>query len=435
MQLLLFDSLPEVYSGDVLERMMRPRNISEAFRRVKANGGAPGVDGMTVAELGKSLKVLLPRIRQQLLDGSYVPQPVRRVEIPKPGGGMRKLGIPTVMDRLLQQALLQVIEPIFDQGFSENSFGFRQGKSCHQAVRRARNLIQTGHAWVVDLDLEKFFDKVHHDILMERVARQLKDKMALKLIRRYLQAGVMEGGLVSQSVQGTPQGGPLSPLLSNIMLDAMDKELEKRGHKFCRYADDCNIYVRSRRAGERVMERLTNYLAGKLKLTVNKIKSAVDRPSNRQFLGFSFVAGKQARIRMAPDRAKRMKEKVKPLLRRGRGQSLSQCLRVLAPKIRGWAAYFSLCDVKATFERFDEWMRRRLRALLWRQWKRPKTRCRELCKRGLDRERAAKSAFNGRGPWWNAGASHMNNAVPTSYLRKLGYVSILEEVQILKRSK
>ena len=434
MQLELFDTFPEQPGDGIIEKMVRPGNLLRAYQRVKSNGGAPGVDGMTIDDLGKQIRGLLEHACEQIAAGTYQPQPVRQVEIPKPGGGTRKLGIPTVLDRVLQQALLQVLTPVFDPQFSKSSFGFRPGRGTHDAVRQAQKHIQSGRRWVVDIDLAKFFDRVNHDVLMNRVARRVTDRRALLLIRRYLQAGTMVGGLTSPTMEGTPQGGPLSPLLSNIMLDALDKELEKRDHRFCRYADDFNVYVKSRRAGERLMTSLTQFLKRKLRLEVNQQKSAVDRPWRRQFLGYSVLAKKTAPLTVAPDRERRMKAKVRPLLRTGRGRKISQTVADLTPKIRGWASYYSLCETKAAFERFDDWCRRRIRAIYWRHWKRPKTRFKELLRRGIDRERARKSAWNGRGPWWNAGASHMNQALDTLRLRSIGYVSLLEEFQCLKRS-
>lgn len=433
MQLLLFDADPAELGHHVIERMVRSENLLKAYQRVKSNGGAPGVDGMTVNELGNYLRRELNHIRDQLLTGTYMPRPVRGMEIPKPGGGTRKLGIPTALDRLIQQALLQVLTPLFDPGFSASSFGFRPGKGTHQAVRQAQAYVREGFGWVVDLDLEKFFDRVNHDVLMARVARQLKDKRALILIRRFLEAGMLEGGLNSPTWEGTPQGGPLSPLLSNVMLDDLDKELERRGHRFCRYADDANIYVRSQRSGERVMASVAGYLTRRLRLTVNQQKSAVARPSQRQFLGYSLY-GSKAKLRVAPDREKRLKAHLRPELRLGRGQSVSETLKRLAPRIRGWVNYYRLCEVKAAFERLDGWLRRHIRTLYWRQWKTHRNRARQLTRRGLERERALRSAFNGRGPWWNAGASHMNQAVPTREMRDLGLVSFLEEFQRLKSS-
>lgn len=434
MQLLLFDQDPAELGHLVIERMVRSENLLGAYRRVKSNGGAPGVDGMNVEDLGKLLRKELVYIREQLLAGTYRPQPVRRVEIPKASGGTRTLGIPTALDRLVQQALLQVLTPLFDPGFSESSFGFRPGRGTHGAVLQAQAHIREGYRWVVDLDLEKFFDRVNHDVLMARVARKVKDKRALRLIRRYLQAGILDGGVSSPSLEGTPQGGPLSPLLSNVMLDDLDQELERRGHRFCRYADDANVYVRSRRSGERVMAAVTRFLTKRLRLTVNQQKSAVDRPSRRQFLGYSFTNTAEAKLRVAPDREKRLKKRTRLELRLGRGQSLKQTLTKLAPRIRGWVGYYRLCTVKAAFERLDQWLRRRIRVLLWRHWKTCTNRTRQLVKLGIGRTQARRSARNGRGPWWNAGASHMNLALTTRKMRDLGLVSFLEEFQRITRS-
>lgn len=433
-QLLLFEDDLEQRGLFVIEEMVHPENLRRAHSRVKRNGGAPGVDGMTVDDLGALLHGHWHEVREQLLSGCYRPQPVLRREIPKPGGGLRRLGIPTVLDRFVQQALMQVLTPIFEPRFSEWSFGFRPGRGTQDAVLQAREFVAQGFRWVVDIDLERFFDRVNHDVLMARVARKVKDKRALKLIRQFLETGVLEDGLVQPVIEGTPQGGPLSPLLSNILLDDLDKELEKRGHRFCRYADDANVYVRSRRAGERLMSSVTKFLSTKLKLKVNEEKSAVARPWNRQFLGFSMTRDTKPKLRVAPDREKRLKRGLKPLLRAGRGRSVEDSLQKLAPKIRGWVGYFKLSDVKAAFERLDGWMRRRIRAIFWRHWKRPKTRFKELRKRGLLFDHARLSAGNGRGPWWNAGASHMNLAFPTKELRQLGLVSFLEEFQRLKSS-
>lgn len=434
MQLLLFDQDPTELGHLVIERMVRSENLLRAYQRVKSNGGAPGVDGMCVDDLGSLLRRELVHIREQLLAGTYQPQPVRRVEIPKASGGTRTLGIPTALDRLVQQALLQVLTPLFDPGFSESSFGFRPKRGTHGAVLQAQAHIRAGHRWVVDLDLEKFFDRVNHDVLMARVARKVKDKRALGLIRRYLQAGILDGGVSSPSLEGTPQGGPLSPLLSNVMLDDLDKELERRGHRFCRYADDANVYVRSRRSGERVMAAITRFLARRLRLTVNQQKSAVDRPFRRQFLGYSFTSTSDAKLRVAPDREKRLKNRTRMELRLGKGQSIKQTLTKLAPKIRGWVGYYRLCTVKAAFERLDEWLRRRIRLLFWRHWKTRKNRARQLVRLELERTRARSSACNGRGPWWNAGASHMHQALTTRKMRDLGLVSFLEEFQRITRS-
>ena len=411
-----------------MEEVLRRENMLNAFHRVVGNAGAPGVDGMTVEDLGPALTTRWETIRSELLGSRYVPQPVRKVEIPKPGGrGMRTLGIPTVIDRLIQQAVLQVLQPHFDATFSDASFGFRPGRSAHQAIERAREHIAAGHRWVVDVDLEKFFDRVNHDVLMSRLAKRVEDKRILHLIRRYLTAGMMEGGLVSQRTEGTPQGGPLSPLLSNVLLDELDRELERRGHRFVRYADDCNVYVRSRAAGERVMASMERFLAETLRLTVNRMKSAVARPWERKFLGYTVTSHYQPKLRVSPESAKRFREALRDIFRRGRGRSLGAVAAEIAPKVRGWLAYYRKVDVRATFEELDQWIRRKLRCILWRQWKRPKTRFRELVRRGIEPQRARDSAGNGYGPWWNAGASHMNQAVPTRVLHQLGLVSLIQE--------
>jgi RNA-directed DNA polymerase len=410
-----------------MEEVVESKNMREAYRKVVGNRGAAGIDEMTVEELKPYLKKEWPAIKEALLGDHYRPRPVRRVEIPKPGGkGMRKLGIPTVVDRLIQQAILQVLDPIFDPGFSESSYGFRKGRSAYQAVLKAREHVQAGNRWVVDLDLEKFFDRVNHDVLMSRVARKIKDKRVLRLIRGYLQAGIMDGGLVEPSQEGTPQGGPLSPLLSNILLDELDKELERRGHSFCRYADDCNIYVASQRAGERVKESVTAFLAKRLKLKVNEEKSAVDRPWKRKFLGYTLTAEEEPRLKVAPESEARLKAKLKDIFRRGRGRSLQRVVKEIKLVLVGWMNYFSLARVRNVFERLDEWIRRRLRVILWRQWKRPYTRANRLMARGLPEEQAWKSACNGRGPWWNAGAVHMNLAYPKAFFDRLGLVSLLD---------
>ena len=412
----------------LMEQVVCRENMLAAYRRVVRNKGAAGVDGMTVEQLWGFCQAHWKGVREQLLGGTYRPQPVRKVEIPKPGGkGMRMLGIPTVLDRLIQQALGQVLTPIFDPTFSEQSFGFRPGRSTHQAVRSARSHMAQGYRWVVDMDLAKFFDRVNHDVLMARVARRVKDRRIIVLIYRFLRCGMMDRGVVSPRVEGTPQGGPLSPLLSNILLDDLDKELERRGHRFVRYADDCNVYVRSRRAGERVLRRLERYLRERLRLTVNRDKSAVDRPWNRKFLGYSVTVHRKPKLKVAPESVRRLKQKLRDTFRRGRGRSPGRLIDDLAPQLRGWAAYFRLSEVKGVFEELDQWVRRKLRGVLWKQWKRPRTRERELTRRGVEPGQAHRTAYSGYGPWRCAGFSAMNRAVPTSELRRLGLVSLHAE--------
>jgi RNA-directed DNA polymerase len=413
----------------LMEAVVARENMLRAYKQVMSNKGAAGVDGMTVEQLKPYLQEHWERIKEALLNGKYQPQPVRCVAIPKPQGGMRQLGIPPVVDRLIQQALHQVLSPIFEPGFSESSYGFRPGRSAHQAVRQARDYVAEGRRWVVDLDLEKFFDRVNHDVLMSRVARKISDKRVLSLIRRYLQAGMMIGGVVSPRTEGAPQGGPLSPLMSNVLLDELDKELERRGHKFCRYADDSNIYVRSRQAGERVMASITEFLEKRLRLKVNLEKSAVARPWERKFLGYSMTWHKQPRLKVAETSVERLKAKVRVIFRKGRGRSLNQVIEELNKLLRGWVQYFRLAEVKGVFDELDGWTRRKLRCLIWLQWKKNKTRAKELMKRGLGRLRAWKSSGNGRGSWWNAGASHMNEAFPKSHFDHLGLVSLLDQIR------
>jgi RNA-directed DNA polymerase len=411
-------------AGPSMEAVVERENLKTALAQVKRNKGAAGVDGMNVGELSTYLKGHWPAIRAQLLDGTYKPQPVRRVEIPKASGGMRPLGIPTVLDRFIQQAVMQVLQANWERTFSEASFGFRPGRSAHQAVERAQAYIASGHGVVVDIDLEKFFDRVNHDILMGLVTKRVADKRVLKFIRGVLNAGVMEGGLVSPTEEGTPQGGPLSPLLSNLVLDVLDKELEKRGHRFVRYADDCNIYVRSHRAGERVMAGIERFLAKRLRLQVNKAKSAVAKPSVRKFLGFSFTGGKEPRRRIAPQALARFKAKVRELTRRTCGRSLTQIAKELSVYLIGWRGYFGFCQTPSVLCRLDEWLRRRLRAIVWKQWKRGPIRFTELRRRGVGRDLAAQTAGSPHGPWRLGNSPALTIALPTAFFRSLGLTSV-----------
>src|SRR5215510_12869863 len=411
-------------AGPSMEAVVERENLKKALAQVKRNKGAAGIDGMSVEDLPAYLKEHWPTIRAQLLEGTYKPQPVLRVEITKATGGTRPLGIPTVLDRFIQQAVMQVLQAEWDQTFSEASFGFRPGRSAHQAVLRAQDYIASGHNFVVDIDLEKFFDRVNHDILMGLIAKRVADKRLLKLVRGFLTAGVLEGGLVSPTEKGTPQGGPLSPLLSNLMLDVLDKELEKRGHRFVRYADDCNIYVRSQRAGERVMAGIEQFLAKRLKLKVNKAKSAVAPPWARKFLGFSFTNGSEIRRRLAPQTLVRFKARVRELTRRTRGRSLAQIVEQLARYLIGWRAYFGFCETPSVLRDLDQWIRRRLRAIAWKQWRRGRTRFAELRRCGVGRDLAAQTAGSPHGPWRLSNSPALTLALPTVFLGSLGLASV-----------
>lgn len=408
---------------DLLELMLEGDNLRLALKRVVRNGGAPGVDGMVVGELSDHLRNHWETIKAKLHTGCYIPNPVKRVEIPKPGGGVRLLGIPTAIDRFIQQALLQVMTPIFDPDFSPNSYGFRPGKRAHDAVRMAQAHIRAGYRWVVDMDLEKFFDRVNHDILMARVARKVKDKLILKLIRAYLNAGVMEQGVTKETTEGTPQGGPLSPLLANILLDDLDKELIRRGHRFVRYADDCNIFVGSRRAGIRVMNSVISFVEGKLKLKVNREKSAVDRPWNRKFLGFSFLVNKEATVRLALKTIERFKERIREITSRTKAVSTEERILQLNRYLMGWIGYFQIASAKTHCERLDAWIRRRLRMCVWKQWKKPKTRLRKLRALGVP-EWAAQVMANSRRGYWEM-SRNINNALNTSFWEGQGLKSLL----------
>jgi len=404
----------------VMEEVCGRGNCKQALARVKANKGSAGVDGMTVEQLPEHLKEHWPAIREQLLSGTYRPQPVRRVEIPKPEGGVRKLGIPTVLDRFVQQAVMQALQHRWDRTFSEHSYGFRPGRSAHQAVKQAQQCMAEGYRWVVDLDLEKFFDRVNHDKLMAKIAERVSDKRLLKLIRAFLRAGVMENGLVSPVDEGTPQGGPLSPLLSNIVLDEFDREVERRGLRFARYADDCNIYVRSRRAGERVMESMARFITTKLKLKVNAQKSAVARPWGRKFLGFSFTNAGVPKRRIAPKAVARFKERVRGLTRRTRGVSIERMAKDLSRYLRGWIGYFGKCETPSVLQGLERWIRHRLRSAIWKQWKRGTVRFAELRKRGVGRDLAAQTAGSAHGPWRLANSPALAVALPNAYFDSLG---------------
>ena len=404
----------------LMEEVCERENCKQALARVKANKGSPGVDGMTVHELPGYLKQHWPAIREQLLSGTYVPQPVKRVEIPKPDGGVRKLGIPTVLDRFIQQAVMSVLQRRWDRTFSDHSYGFRPGRSAHQAVEQAQQYIAAGYRWVVDLDLEKFFDRVNHDKLMAKIAERIDDKRLLKLIRAFLRAGVMEGGLVSPVDEGTPQGGPLSPLLSNIVLDELDRELERRGHRFARYADDCNIYVRSERAGKRVMESIARFITAKLKLKVNSEKSAVAEPWVRKFLGFSFTRFGEPKRRIAPKAILRFKGRIRELTKRTRGVSTEQMAEELARYLRGWLGYFGKCQTPSVLQKLEEWTRHRLRSAIWKQWKRGSVRFAELRKRDVGKDLAAQTAGSAHGPWRIANSPALSFALPNAYFDSLG---------------
>ncbi|HKQ06179.1 MAG TPA: group II intron reverse transcriptase/maturase [Blastocatellia bacterium] len=412
-------------SEQLMEEVCGRKNCQQALARVKSNKGSAGIDGMTVEQLPAYLRQHWPTVREQLLRGTYKPQAVKRVEIPKPDGGIRKLGIPTVLDRFIQQAVMQVLQSSWDRTFSAHSYGFRPGRSAHQAVAQAQQYIAAGYGWVVDLDLEKFFDRVNHDKLMARLAQRISDKRMLKLIRAFLRAGVLEGGLVSPVDEGTPQGGPLSPLLSNIVLDKLDQELKRRGHRFVRYADDCNIYVRSQRAGERVMKSISRFITKQLKLKVNEEKSAVSRPSKRKFLGFSFIWRRELRRRIAPKAITRFKQRVRELTRRTRGVKVETMVAQLSRYLRGWRGYFGFCQTPWVLRSLESWLRRRLRAVVWKQWKRGKVRFTELRKRGVSKDLAAQTVGSAHGPWRLSNSPALNLALPNAYFASLGLTPLV----------
>jgi RNA-directed DNA polymerase len=407
--------------GGLMERIVERDNLVRALKRVRKNKGSPGIDGMRVEELPEYLRGNWERIRAELLAGSYRPSAVRRHEIPKSGGGVRQLGIPTVLDRFLQQAILQVLQPIFDPTFSEHSYGFRPGRSAHQAICQAQRYVQSGRRWVVDADLEKFFDRVNHDVLMGRLAKKVKEKRLLRVIRRYLEAGVMADGVVVERHEGTPQGGPLSPLLANVLLDEVDRELERSGHQFVRYADDCNVYVRSKRAGERVMRRMVRLYA-KLRLKVNEEKSTVARVWERKFLGYSFWAapGKLVRRRVAPKALEDFKQRIRQITSRNGGRSLAKVVEELRSYLLGWKAYFRLADTPGIFDDLDQWIARRLRMVQLKQWKRGSTVYQELRRRGVPKRVSQAAAAHAKHWWSTARHGALNTAMPRKYLEGLG---------------
>lgn len=404
----------------LMEEVCQRENLKKALQRVRANKGSPGVDGMTVDALPDHW----PTIRDQLLNGVYQPSPVKRVKIPKPGGGMRKLGIPTALDRFVQQAVLQVLQRRWDASFHEHSYGFRPNRSAHQAVAQAQSYVEQGYAWVVDIDLEKFFDRVNHDMLMGRIAKRVSDKRVLKLLRAFLNSGVLENGLVSPTEEGTPQGGPLSPLLSNIVLDDLDRELERRGHRFVRYADDCNIYVRSERAGRRVMDGMTRFITNKLKLKVNETKSRVDRPQRCKFLGFRIVRNQGFKRGIAPQAVARFKRRVRELTRRTRGVNLNRMVEQLSRYLLGWRGYFGSCETPSVLRDLDSWIRRRLRSVVWKQWKRGRNRFAELRRHGVGKDLAAQTAGSPHGPWRISRSPALSYAFPNAYFTALGLPSL-----------
>jgi RNA-directed DNA polymerase len=425
-------AIAEPIKSVTMEEVARKENLRRALKRVCANKGSPGIDGMTVNELKEYLREQWPHIRQQVLDGLYKPQPVKQVMIPKPTGGVRMLGIPTVLDRFIQQALLQVLTPIYDPTFSLSSYGFRPGRNAHQAVRQAKEHISKGYEWVVDIDLEKFFDRINHDILMGRIARRISDKRILKLIRRYLQAGIMVNGVVMDRHEGTPQGGPLSPLLSNILLDELDRELERRGHKFCRYADDCNVYVRSERSGKRVMDSLERFLQERLRLKINRQKSAVAKPQDRQFLGFGFTSVRWLKIKPSTKALKNVKHRIRKITGRSRGISLLQVVKELNAYLRGWLGYFKIAETPTVFRDLDSWIRRRLRCYVMKQWiKCSHTRYKGLTALGVNQRSAGSIAASRRGPWALSNAKPIKVAMPNRFFAEKGLLYLLDQYEPL----
>lgn len=418
----------------LMERILSRENLLSALKRVERNKGSHGVDGMPVQNLRKHILEHWETVKVELLEGTYEPKPVRRVEIPKPNGGVRLLGIPTVTDRLIQQAIAQVLNSLYDPMFSEHSYGFRPNRSAHDAVRKAKGYIREGNRWVVDIDLEKFFDKVNHDRLMGTLAKRIEDKRLLKLIRKYLKSGIMIDGIVTSSEEGTPQGGPLSPLLSNIVLDELDKELEERGHKFVRYADDCNIYVKTRKAGNRVMNSITRFIEGKLKLKVNLGKSAVDRPWKRKFLGFSFTFHKESKVRIAKESLERIKSKIREITSRKKPYSMEFRIEKLNQYMMGWCGYFALADTPSVFNKMDSWIKRRLRMCMWKDWKKPSTKVRKLTGLGVPEGKAYEWG-NSRKSYWRISKSPiLHKTLGNSYWSSLGLKSLMSRYETLRQS-
>lgn len=421
------------YAMGLLEKILAPDNMNRAFKKVRSNKGSHGIDGMTVDELLPYLKEKGDRIKQAIMEGTYSPKPVRRVEIPKPDGGTRLLGIPTVLDRVIQQAIAQVLSPIYEKEFSYNSYGFRPGRDAHQAIRKCKEYIDAGYKWTVDIDLAKYFDTVNHDKLMRILSRTIKDGRVLSLIRKYLQSGVMINGVVIDTEEGTPQGGNISPLLSNIMLNELDKELTKRGLKFCRYADDCNIHVKSRKAAERVMSSITRFLEEELKLKVNKEKSAVDRPWKLKFLGFSFYLKKgEARIRVHPKSVKKLKAKLKAVTGRSNAMSINERIIKLKQIINGWVNYFGISDMGKLAKELDEWLRRRIRMCYWKRWKRIKTRHDYLVRLGIDNRKAWEYANTRKGYWRISNSPILSHTLTNEHLTKLGLVSLTKRYSLAR---
>ncbi|MBP0727360.1 group II intron reverse transcriptase/maturase [Bacillus sp. RG28] len=418
----------------LMERILTRENLLNALKRVERNGGSHGVDNMSTKDLRSYIVIHWDELKQSLENGTYQPQPVRRVEIPKPNGGVRLLGIPTVLDRFIQQAITQILTPIYDPSFSEHSYGFRPQRRGHDAVRKAKGFIKKGYRWVVDIDLEKFFDKVNHDKLMGILAKRINDKVLLKLIRSYLNAGVMIGGIFSESTEGTPQGGPLSPLLSNIILDELDRELETRGHKFVRYADDCNIYVKSKKAGLRTMSGIVSFIETKLKLKVNMEKSSVDRPWKRKFLGFSFTITREPKIRISKESIKRVKQKIKELTSRKAPIPMHIRIQKLNKYLIGWCGYYALADTSNHFINLDKWIRRRLRMCLWKQWKLPRTRVRKLIGLEVDKQKAYEWGNSRKGYWRIAHSPILNRTIGNKFWEIQGLKSLYQRYEFLRQT-